>query len=147
MSNQLTFKHEFQYSIEDVYRVITQEQLSFFQQYKKSIKELSEGVEIKKQMYTKTSNKEIPVKMCVRKLIDNQYMEVVTKYHEGDIVTTYLFENFNGKTRLTYIEENHFKKTSNEMNFYLMSFFYNWMYKRNMKKRMQYVESLLCEEK
>ena len=97
-------------------------------------------------MYTKTSNKEIPVKMCVRKLIDNQHMEVVTKYYEGDIVTTYLFENLNGKTRLTYIEENHFNKTRNEMNFHLISFFYNWMYKRNMKKRMQYVESLLSEE-
>ena len=146
MSKQLTFEHEFQYPIEYFYKVIKEQQLLFFQHYDNSIKDLSEGIEIKKQMYTKTSNKEIPVKMCVRKLIDNQHMEVVTKYYEGDIVTTYLFENLNGKTRLTYIEENHFNKTRNEMNFHLISFFYNWMYKRNMKKRMQYVESLLSEE-
>lgn len=97
MGKQLSFKHEFQYPVEDVYNVVKEQQLSFFQQYDHSIKELSKGIEIKKQMYTKTSNKEIPVKMCISELIDNQRMEVVTKYHEGDIVTTYLFENINGR--------------------------------------------------
>ena len=83
--------------------------------------------------------------MCISELIDNQRMEVVTKYHEGDIVTTYLFENINGKTRMTYIEENHFNKAMNEMNFYFVSFLYKWMYNRNIKKRMRYIVSLLGE--
>ena len=145
MGKQLSFKHEFQYPVEDVYNVVKEQQLSFFQQYDHSIKELSKGIEIKKQMYTKTSNKEIPVKMCISELIDNQRMEVVTKYHEGVIVTTYLFENINGKTRMTYIEENGFNKAMNEMNFYFVSFLYKWMYNRNIKKRMRYIESLLGE--
>ena len=48
MGKQLSFKHEFQYPVEDVYNVVKEQQLSFFQQYDHSIKELSKGIEIKK---------------------------------------------------------------------------------------------------
>ena len=42
-----------------------------------------------------------------------------------------------------YFEDNHFKKGMNELNFNIMSILYRWFYKRNVKKRMQYIEMML----
>ena len=56
MGKQLSFKHEFQYPVEDVYNVVKEQQLSFFQQYDHSIKELSKGNQQKIQFITAIIN-------------------------------------------------------------------------------------------
>lgn len=137
----LKYDYYFHYPVNDIYQVVLNEQLKFFQSYDSHIKSLTKGISIKKEMYTKTSKKPVKVKMYVQELIENEKIEVVTSYHSGDIVTTYEFKKQDEGTYLSYFEDNHFVKGSHELNFNIMSFFYQWIYKRNMKKRMQYIES------
>ena len=96
-------------------------------------------------MLTKTSSKAVHVRMRVNELIEDQKIEVVTLYHEGDIVTTYDFMVENEGTTVVYSENNHFEKGRNELNYNIVSFFYQWLYKRQVKKRMQYIEASISE--
>ena len=141
MSNNFEYRYHFKQPVEEVFNCIKQEQLNFFKQYDKSINTLTKGLKIKREMPTKTSHELVKVKMIVQELIENKEIEVVTRYHQGDIVTTYSLEEHNGETDLVYAEDNHFDNDNQALNFQLVGFFYKWMYKRQMKKRMQYIES------
>lgn len=137
------FHYHFQYPVSEVYNIIMNEQLKFYQQYDSSIKELQKGQKIKKEMNTKTSQKPVKVKMIVNELIENKKIEVVTKYQQGDIVTTYEFMKDEKETEVVYREDNHFHKSTHELNFQIVGFLYHWIYKRQMKKRMKYIDDKL----
>ncbi|WP_296884442.1 DUF3284 domain-containing protein [Thomasclavelia sp.] len=139
----LTYKHNFNYPVNQVYNLIEEEQLKFFQHYDSKIETFVKGIKIKKQMLTKTAKKSVDVTMCVKDVVKNKKIEVVTIYQQGDIVTTYEFKEINDGTQVIYFEDNHFKKGMNELNFNIMSILYRWFYKRNVKKRMQYIEMML----
>lgn len=138
------FHYHFQYPISEVYNIILNEQLKFFQQYDSSIKKLEKGQKIKKDMNTKTSQKLVKVKMIVNELIENKKIEVVTKYHQGDIVTTYEFVNDGKETEVLYREDNHFHKNMHQLNFQIVGFLYQWIYKKQIKKRMKYIDAQLA---
>lgn len=139
----LTYKYDFNYPINQVYNFIAEEQLKFFQHYDSKIKTFVKGIKIQKKMLTKTAKKPVNVTMCVKDIIENEKIEVVTIYQQGDIVTTYKFKKINNGTQVIYFEDNHFKKGTNELNFNIMRVLYQWFYKRNVKKRMQYIEMML----
>lgn len=144
---KLKYQYHFHHSLNTVFQFVLQEQLKFFQTYDHSIKELSKDTVIEKEMFTKTSKKAVLVNMKVNELLENQKIEIVTMYQGGYIVTTYEFIQENDGCIISYSEDNYFNKTQNELNFNIVSLFYRWIYKKNMKKRMLYIENHLERER
>ena len=74
----LTYKHNFNYPVNQVYNLIEEEQLKFFQHYDSKIETFVKGIKIKKQMLTKTAKKSVDVTMCVKDVVKNKKIEVLS---------------------------------------------------------------------
>lgn len=143
MSSVLSYEYNFYNDIEKVYDVIEKEQLKFFQQYKPSIQELKRGTSINKELLTKTGQKPVNVKLKINEIIKNRKIELATIYNQGSILQTYTLSIEDGITKVVYSEDNQFEKKQYVLNYKMVGFFYSFFYKRKMKKRMEYIESIV----
>lgn len=144
MATTLSYDYSTSHALKDVYDQVIKDQLQYFQYYNKKITSLEKGTRIKKDFYTKTTKEKVRGSLTITKLIPQEVFEMTVRYCEGTIVQRYtFFAQEENQTLITYSEENTFKNTRKTLNFNIISFPYRFLFKRQMKKRMQYIDSQL----
>lgn len=136
----LSYQKNITGDILQVFQTVLNEQLKYFQFYDKTIKSLFEGLVIKKDFYTKTTKEQIKGSITITKIIPNQQFQICSQYGQNKIIQTFDFITNEQQTLIKYQEENMFNKKINKINFNLISIFYRFFFKYQMKKRMIFIE-------
>ncbi|WP_461227263.1 DUF3284 domain-containing protein [Lacticaseibacillus suihuaensis] len=138
----MTYETTLHTPLEATYATVYAQQLQYFQHFDAAITELSQGVAIDSEMRTKVQQAEVPTHVEVLEVVDNAVIATKVSYSQGEIITRYEFAKAPDGTKLTYSEQNSFTKNSLTTNFWLVGWVYTFMYKHNLKRRMQAIEQL-----
>ncbi|MFD1441372.1 DUF3284 domain-containing protein [Lacticaseibacillus hegangensis] len=125
-----------------LYETIYKEQLKYFQHFDPTIDELHPGVAVAAEMLTKVQKEGVPTNVEVTDLEPDRTFETRVSYSQGDIVMRYALQPAGDQTKVFYSEQNSFNKANMMTNFWLVSWFYTFMYKHNLKKRMKTIEQI-----
>lgn len=123
-----------------VYQTIVASQLAYFKDRNAGIHELAVGTSVATTLHTKTDQMPVAATMTVTQLETDHVFETKVTYAAGQIVTTYQLAPTPEGTKVTYSETNTFNKKSFANSFWLVGWVYTLFYRRNIKKRMQWIE-------
>lgn len=140
MSQALKYEKKIATKPSDIFHTLMDEQLKYFQFYDSHMKDLKEGSKIKKPFYTKTTKEKVNGTVEVTKIIENELFQMKMAYSKGEIIQTYALKEEDGNTKISYTEENTFDKKRDTANFSLVSIPYRFLFKRQVKKRVKYLE-------
>lgn len=126
-----------------VYQTIVNEQLKYFQYYDACITKLFPGVKVNNKVDTKIQKKDVDSTFEVVDMATDQRFTTQLNYAQGTIKTTFELEALaDGTTKVRYSELNSFNNNRMTTNFWFVGWVYTFMYRHNLKKRMQYIASL-----
>lgn len=111
-------------------------QLAWFQSISNTITSLHEGLQVSRSFYTKIDSKKVPGKSQLAAWNEHE-LTLAHIYGGGRIESSWLLEDQNGKTKVTYRETNSFEEQRKDLNFNLVSLVFTFFFRRSCKKRMQ----------
>ena len=123
-----------------VYQTIVASQLAYFKDRNAGIHELTVGTSVATTLHTKTDQMPVAATMTVTQLEADHVFETKVTYAAGQIVTTYQLAKATEGTKVTYSETNTFNKKSFANSFWVVGWVYTLFYRRNIKKRLQWIE-------
>lgn len=139
MAKSLSYTKTLSAAPQELYGEICSLQLQYFQSYDKSISELREGLKIKRDFYTKINVEKVPGK-SVLSVMNPQEIVLKHVYGNNEIEARWQLEPAGCGTKLSYTETSTFDKKREQTNFSLVSFFYKFLFNRQMKKRYAYLQ-------
>ncbi len=125
-----------------LYDLLVRQNLEYFRNYDRSIRKLEEGCAIRRKFVTKANQKEVSGKSILKKLSPS-CIQLVHQYGNNRIIGEYRIEAEPEGCRLTYLEKNEFEEASKQMNFALVSFFYRFLFRRQIRKRFDWLSRSL----
>lgn len=144
MAQALQTTYQFKLKPADLYAVLIDQQLQYFQYFSKEIQSLKKGTSITRDFYTKINAHAIKGSSRIESLKENESIEIVNKYQNNKIIQTYQIEENEKGSLLTYSEENIFEKAGMQTNYALVSFFYSVIFKWKIRKKFKQLEASLC---
>ncbi len=138
MRNFLSYTRMLSVNPDRLHEAICNAQLEYFKHYSKKIVTLEEGLKISRDFYTKINNAKVRGKSVLAVLNEN---EIVLKHVYGDntIESAWRLEPGQEGVRLTYQETNDLADASKQRNFALVSLVYQFFFRRQTKKRFDYL--------
>lgn len=122
----------------DIHRIICRSQLQYFQSYSKKIESLYPGLKISRDFYTKMNQAKVPGTSRLSALEEGK-IALEHRYGGSSIHSCWLIEPAGEQTRLTYSETNIFEDALKERNFRLVSLFYRFAFRKQTRKRMDWI--------
>ncbi|SDL34790.1 DUF3284 domain-containing protein [Streptococcus equinus] len=135
----LSYSKQIDCPVEVVYQEVIEETLKFFKYYDNHITKLQEQMTIKKPFFTKTTKEKVWGKTTVIEMKENHSLKLSSSYAGGNILQYFLFETVNGKTKIEYQEANSFTDKSKQVNFFIVSLLYRFVFKYKAAKRLKYI--------
>lgn len=144
MAQALQTTYQFKLNPADLYAVLIDQQLQYFQYFSKEIQSLKKGTSITRDFYTKINAHAIKGKSSIASLQENKCIKIVNSYQNNKIIQHYEIEENEKGSLLTYSEENVFEKASMQTNYSFVSFFYSVIFKWKIRKKFKQLEASLC---
>lgn len=139
----MNYKYPYKADEKNIYQVLMDEQLKYFQRNDPNIIELTSGTKIQCDLATKSQRAVIPSTIEVKQVVRNKIFQLETTHNSGKILQTYEFSVTNkGKGLLIYSEKNSFSEIRNQYNFMIAGLIYKFFYNRGIAKRMKYIDEL-----
>lgn len=141
MARTLSYSRLLPVAPDRLHAAICASQLQYFQNYSRKIRELQKGISVRRDFYTKLNSEKIPGKSVLSELeADRIVLDHI--YGANKIEGAWILEEQQGQTRLTYQETSTFADAARQRNFSLVSFFYRYFFRRQTRKRFDW----LCEQ-
>lgn len=131
--------------VEQVYKTLLDQQLLYFQNFDSRIQNLHNGVKIQRDFYTKLNGKAIKGSTAVERMEKDKEFTLISKYGNNRIIQSFQLERNGNNTLIAYSEQSIFSEKKVEMNYGIVSWFYTFSFKRQMKKRLKRLGELACQ--